>query len=74
MVLSPLEEELDVIKKIYLKYLDLQSITQVVNWLQDNKYKGKNGGEWGTTQVQRILASPLYVKSSDKTHNYIKNG
>lgn len=73
MILSPLEEELDVIKKIYLKYLDLQSITQVVNWLQDNKYKGKNGGEWGTTQVQRILASPLYVKSSDKTHNYIKS-
>lgn len=73
MVLSPLKDESEIIEKIYLKYIELQSITQVVNWLQDNKYKGKNGGEWGTTQVQRILSSPLYVKSSDKTHAYIKS-
>nr|WP_300697043.1 recombinase family protein [uncultured Clostridium sp.] len=73
MVLSPIKEESELIEKIYLKYIELQSITQVVNWLQDNKYKGKNGGEWVTTQVQRILSSPLYVKSSTKTHSYIKS-
>lgn len=73
MKLSQISEESKVIKLIYDKYLEFNSITQVVNWLQDNRYTGKNGGEWGTTQVQRILSSPLYVKSNEETNNYLKN-
>ena len=71
--LSNLEEEMNIIKLIYSKYLETQSITQVVNYLQDNMYKGKNGGEWATPQVQRILSSPLYVESSEETHAYLKS-
>lgn len=73
MKLSQISEESKVIELIYDKYLEFNSITQVVNWLQDNRYTGKNGGEWGTTQVQRILSSPLYVKSNEETNNYLKN-
>lgn len=73
MKLSPLKEELDVIKIIFDKYKETNSITQVTNFLQDNLYKGKNGGEWATTQVQRILSSPLYVKSTEETHSYIRS-
>lgn len=73
MKLSPLKEELKVVKLIFDKYKETNSITQVTNFLQDNLYKGKNGGEWGTTQVQRILSSPLYVKSDEQTHNYLRS-
>lgn len=73
MKLSPLKEELRVVKIIFNKYKETTSITQVTNFLQDNLYKGKNGGEWGTTQVQRILSSPLYVKSDEQTHNYLRS-
>ena len=73
MKLSPLKEELKIVKIIFDKYKETNSITQVTNFLQDNFYKGKNGGEWGTTQVQRILSSPLYVKSDEYTHQYFKN-
>ena len=73
MKLSPIEEELNVIKLIYTKYNETNSITQVTNYLQDNMYKGKNGGEWKTSQVQRILSSPLYVRSSDSTHEYLRS-
>lgn len=72
MKLSEVKNELDVVKLIYDKYLETNSITQVVNWLQDKMLKGKNGGEWSTSQVQKILTSPLYVKSSDETHSYLK--
>ena len=72
MKLSDIKNELDVVKLIYDKYLETNSITQVVNWLQDKMLKGKNGGEWSTSQVQKILTSPLYVKSSDETHSYLK--
>lgn len=73
MKLSPLKEELKIVKIIFDKYKETNSITQVTYFLQDNFYKGKNGGEWGSTQVQRILSSPLYVKSDEQTHNYLKS-
>lgn len=73
MKLSPIQEELDVVKLIYAKYNETNSITQVTNYLQDNLYKGKNGGEFQTIQVRRILSSPLYVKSSEVTHKYIRS-
>lgn len=73
MKLSPLHDEIQVVKLIYDKYLETNSITQVTNYLQDNRYKGKNNGEWQTQQVIRILSSPMYVKSDEKTHNYLKS-
>ena len=73
MKLSPIAEELDIVKLIYTKYNETNSITQVTNYLQDNMYRGKNGGEWQTIQVQRILSSPLYVKSSESTHEYLRD-
>lgn len=73
MKLSPIQEELDIVKLIYIKYNETNSITQVTNYMQDNMYKGKNGGEWQTIQVRRILSSPLYVKSSESTHEYLRS-
>ena len=73
MKLSPLHEELNIVKLIYTKYNETNSITQVTNYLQDNLYKGKNGGEWQTMQVKRILSSPLYVKSSESSHEYLRS-
>lgn len=73
MKLSPIQEELNIVKLIYTKYNETNSITQVTNYLQDNMYKGKNGGEWQTMQVRRILSSPLYVKSSEITHEYLRS-
>ena len=57
----------------FLKYLETNSITQVTNYLQDNLYKGKNGGDWGTTQVKKILSSAIYIISTEETHNYLKS-
>lgn len=73
MKLSPIQEELNIVKLIFTKYNETNSITQVTNYMQDNMYKGKNGGEWQTMQVQRILSSPLYVKSSEETHEYLRS-
>lgn len=73
MKLSPLKEELSIIKLVYDKYLEFNSITQVSNYLQDNSFKGKNNGEWTTSTVQRVLTSPLYVKSNSSTHEYLRS-
>ena len=73
MKLSPVPEELELVRLMYEMYRDNQSITFVANWLQDNGYKGKNGGEINTNQVHGVLSSPLYVKSSNETHSYLKS-
>lgn len=72
MKLSPIEEELKIIKLIYEKYIEFNSITQVSNFLIDCGVKGKNGGDWSTIQVSRILYNPLYVKSDINTHNHLR--
>lgn len=72
MKLIPIEEELAIVKLIYTKYIELHSITQVVKHLTATKTRGKNGGEWASMQVKRILSSPLYVRSSEAVNNYLK--
>lgn len=73
MKLTPIEKELEVVKLIFQKYLEKQSLTQVVKYLNLADIKGKNGGEWATIQIKRLLSSPLYVKSNDDTENYLKS-
>lgn len=72
MKLSPIHEETEIVKLIFSKYLQLKSISQVVKFLNLSGIKGKNEGEWASTQVNRILTSPIYVKSSQETHNFLK--
>lgn len=71
MKLTPIEEELRIVKLIFDKYLEYNSITQVANFLIDCGIKGKNGGEWASGQVARLLYNPLYVKSDINTHKYL---
>ncbi len=73
MSLKPIDKELEIIKDIYSKYIEYRSITQVVNYLNGLDIKGKNGGDFASMQVARILSSPLYVKSNKNTHEYLKS-
>ena len=73
MKLSPVKDELEVVKLIFDKYLETNSITQVTNYLQSHLYKGKHRGDWGTAQVKKILSSAIYVISTEETHNYLKS-
>ncbi|WP_160680712.1 recombinase family protein [Clostridium sp. C8-1-8] len=73
MQLSPYEEELEVVATIFSKYMEYNSLSKVVKYLDLCCIRGKNGGHWSTMQLKRILSSPLYVKSSKATSNYLKN-
>lgn len=72
MKLIPIEEELEVVKLIFNKYAELKSISQVVKHLTLTGIKGKNGGDWATMQVKRILSNPLYVKSNETVEKYLR--
>ncbi|GFP76678.1 recombinase family protein [Clostridium fungisolvens] len=71
MQLCPLKSELNIINLIFSKYLELRSLSKVSRYLNSSNIKGKNGGQWSTMQLRRILTSPLYVKSSETTNNFL---
>lgn len=55
-------EEADIVKKIYNLYLDGLSISQIVNYLSDNKIVNKAGKtEWSKSAVQNMLSNERYV-------------
>lgn len=72
MNLTPLENELNIVKLIYTKYLECRSITGVVKYMNLKAVKGKNGGDWASMQIKRLLSSPLYVKSNEEVSNYLR--
>jgi len=71
MKLTPEINELEIVKIMFTTYLKEQSITQVVKKLNLSSIKGKNGGIFKSSQIARILRSPLYVISDDDTHLYL---
>lgn len=71
MKLTPEIKELEIVKMIFSTYLKEQSITQVVKKLNLSSIKGKNGGIYNSSQIARILRSPLYVMSNEDTHMYL---
>lgn len=73
MKLTPDEKELEIVKLIYNTYLQEQSITQVVKKLNLSGIKGKNGGDFNSSQVGRILRSPLYVSSNEIVSKYLQS-
>lgn len=67
------KEEMELVKKIYEKYLELGSIHQVVIFLQQNRYVGKKGKLFSPSSVSKTLSNPVYVKSNDNVLSYLKS-
>ena len=73
-------EESEVIKKIFNKYIKLESLRGVTHWLNKNGCKTRNGKTWAATSISRILSNPTYIgklwynkRSSSKTTGKLKN-
>lgn len=63
--LSPIKEELQIVKLIYHKYLQYKSISQVFVYLFKNNIKTKNGADFNKKRIQLILRNPLYVRANE---------
>lgn len=66
-------EELNVVKALYNKYLELKSLSQVSKWALQNHLKGKNGADLQKTTINSILQNPAYVKSDSNVIEYLTN-
>lgn len=69
--LSPIERELRIIKLIYGKYLETESLSQVTKYLLSSGYKTKLNTEWSKSKVKSILNHPVYAKASQEVFDYL---
>ncbi|MGV8980221.1 recombinase family protein [Clostridium sp.] len=70
--LSPIKEELDVVKFIYDKYLHYKSISQVFTCVFKNNIKTKNGADFNKKRIQLILRNPLYVMANEDVMKHLE--
>jgi site-specific DNA recombinase len=71
--LSPVEDELNIVKLMFDKYHETGSIHMVLKYLLSHNVKGKNGGDFASMSVADILRNPVYVISNNKVLDYLKN-
>jgi len=71
-VLKVNEEEIEIVKTVYNKFLELRSLTKVSEYLFKNNITGKNGGTFVASMIKEILCNPIYVRSSKLTHDFFE--
>lgn len=60
-ILIPDEKEAEIVKLIFHKYLDGQSIYNICKILNDDGVPSRKGSKWGSTSISQILSNPSYI-------------
>lgn len=73
MKLSPINEEIELIKYFYEQYLNLGSLGKLQKHLIKNNINTKRNASWDIKALQLLLRNPVYVKSSDFVISYLES-
>ncbi len=68
--LTPIPEEIKIIRLIYSKFLELDSLTQLETFCIQNNIKTKNGNDYTRFTLRSILTNPVYAAADEDTYNY----
>ena len=71
--LTPIKEELDVVKFIFHKYMQYKSISQVFICVYQKNIKTKYGADFNKKRIQLILRNPLYVRANEAVMHHLEN-
>lgn len=71
MTLSPIAEEIDLVKYFYSQYLSLGSLGQLQKHLVKENIKTKRNARWDIKALNIVLRNPVYVKSSEIVVRYL---
>lgn len=66
-------DEVRIIRTIFKKYLEFQSITRVRSWLIQHDYKTREGCDFGTYAIRMILRNPVYCPADKAAFEYFRN-
>jgi site-specific DNA recombinase len=70
--LSPIKEELDLVKILYKKYIEFRSLTKLESWTLENRISTKNSNNFDKSSLKIILTNPVYSTADDILYEYLK--
>ncbi len=71
-MLTPVKEELKLVKLLFDLYLEKKSLSQVVKYLLSHNIKTRMDNDWTKTNVASILNNPVYVKATEEVFEYLQ--
>lgn len=71
--LIEIPEEIQIVKLLYEKYLEFDSLTKVITYTFQNDIKSKLNARFNIQSLKYILSNTVYVKSDLNVYNYLKN-
>ncbi|HEY9062357.1 MAG TPA: recombinase family protein [Pseudobacteroides sp.] len=69
--LAPIEEEINMIKLIFDKYIRIKSISGVEKYLIEHNILTKNGVNFHTGSLRPILSNPVYAIADKNLYEYL---
>lgn len=71
--LSPVPDDLELVKSLYTKYLELGSLTKLENWTLKNNIETRNNKPFDKSILKFILSNPVYVTADMKIYDYFSS-
>lgn len=71
--LKQVPEELETVKLLFHKYLELKSLSSVETYTLQNSIKTKRGANFTKANIRMILTNPVYVRSTNEVIAYLEN-
>lgn len=65
------EDEADIVKFLYYKYLELGSLTKLETYLINNNYYTRDGRNYGRYTLKSILSNPVYCVAGKVIYKYL---
>lgn len=70
--LTPISEEIAIVKLLFAKYLEFNSLTKVETYCLQNDIKSKTGTSFSTQAIRHILLNPVYCIADDIAYKYLE--
>lgn len=67
------DEQMEIVKLIFNKYLELRSLSQLYKYVYHNGIKGPRGGKFDPSSLSCILRNPAYVKANEDILDYLRS-
>lgn len=71
--LKTVPEELGIVKMVYDKFLETNSLTKTETYLLQNGYTTKNGNQFTRFAIKGILSNPVYLIADEAAYDYLQD-
>lgn len=68
--LSPIQSEIEIVKLIFSKFLELESITGLESFFLKNDIKTRNRNDFTIEAIRTILSNPVYCVADNEIYDY----